>query len=60
MSVLGVIDNASSAKLVIYDNAAHDNIIGSVTFDNIAFSTLTPDDQLNSLLGQVDVDHTVV
>ena len=59
MSVLGVIDNASSAKLVIYDNAAHDNVIGSVTFDNISYGTLTGGDELNSLLSQVDVDHTL-
>jgi Hemolysin-type calcium-binding repeat (2 copies). len=57
-SRLGVIENAGKAELVIYDNAAHDNAIGSVTFDTINFSTLTPGDELNSLLGQVDVDHT--
>ena len=56
---LGVIDNAGNAKLVIYDNAAHDNVIGSVTFDNISYGTLTGGDELNSLLSQVDVDHTL-
>ena len=58
-SRLGVIDNAGKAELVIYNDAAHTTEIGSVTFDTINFSDLTSGDELNSLLGQVDVDHTV-
>jgi len=55
---LGVIDSAGKADLVIYDNAAHSNIIGSVTFDNINFDTDLGVDKLDSLLDKVDLDHT--
>ena len=41
------------AVLEIYDNAAHDHMVSSVTFDNITDAT-----DLNSLLGKVDIDHT--
>ena len=55
-SRLDVVDNGEGkAQLAIYDNAAHDNVIGSVTFDNIDFHA---GDTLDSLLGQIDLDHT--
>ncbi|MGB5216828.1 MAG: retention module-containing protein [Smithella sp.] len=42
------------AVLEVYDNAAHDNMVSSVTFDNITDAT-----DLNSLLGKVAIDHTI-
>jgi hypothetical protein len=55
---LAVVDNDGKAELDIFDNAAHTTKIGSVTFDNIDYNTLTPDNQLDSLLGMIDLDHT--
>ncbi|MDY0391546.1 MAG: cadherin-like domain-containing protein, partial [Desulfobulbus oligotrophicus] len=57
-SRLGVADNDGKAQLLLYDDADHSNVIGSVTFDTIDFSSLDTGDQLNSLLGQIDLGST--
>ena len=59
-SRLGVVDNGGAAKLVLYDGIDHTpaHEISSVTFENILFGDLTSGDELNSLLGQVGLDHT--
>ena len=55
VSRLDLANNGGKAQLAIYDNANHDNMIGSVTFDNIEYHD---GDTLGSLLGQIDLDHT--
>ncbi|NLX19599.1 MAG: cadherin-like domain-containing protein, partial [Desulfobulbus sp.] len=57
-SRLGIADNGGKAQLLLYDDADHANVIGSVTFDTIDFSSLDTGNELNSLLGQIDLDHT--
>ena len=52
---LGVSKNADgTTKLSIFDSGNTEK--GSVSFDNIDFDSLTPGDELNSLLGQIDLD----
>ena len=64
-SRLEVVADGTKAKLVLYDSATDHSAgheIGSVTFDNIDFSSLAGSndaERLDSLLGQVDVDHTL-
>jgi serralysin len=53
-SRLGFSTLDGKAVLEIYDNADHDNMIGSVTFDNITDAI-----NLNSLLDKIDLDHTI-
>ncbi|MFA7013861.1 MAG: hypothetical protein WC202_12995, partial [Desulfobacterales bacterium] len=47
---LAVVDNGGKAKLVIYDDAAHTNEIGSVTFDTINFGDAPDVDTLKTLV----------
>ncbi|MDH4319589.1 MAG: type I secretion C-terminal target domain-containing protein, partial [Desulfobulbaceae bacterium] len=65
VDISDVFDNATDHLAVTAnsDGTVHlsildggDNEIGSVSFDNIEHSELTPGDELNSLLGQVVVD----
>ncbi len=54
---LAVVDNGGKAKLVIYDDAAHTNEIGSVTFDTIDFGDGTGQaNDVDMLKNLVDFD----
>ena len=50
----GVRADGDDAELVLYDDTNTE--LGSVTFDDIGYGDLTVGDELDSLLGQVDVD----
>jgi len=52
-SRLGFHTDGGKAVLEIYDDNAHTNLLGSVTFDNITDAV-----DLNSLLGKIDLDHS--
>ncbi|KQC04652.1 MAG: hypothetical protein APR55_00275 [Methanolinea sp. SDB] len=56
---LNVREVDGKAVLDIYDGADHSSghLKASVTFDNINYSDLGSSDQLDHLLGQVDIDH---
>ncbi len=56
---LNVREVNGKAVLDIYDGADHSagHLKASVTFDNINYSDLGSTDQLDNLLGQVDIDH---
>jgi hypothetical protein len=52
---LNVVNEGGHVKLEILNSSHVEK--ASVSFESIHFSDLTPGDELNSLLGKVDVDH---